>query len=257
MRETFNWLHLSDFHVGMDDYGQRKLFKEIVGYVADAVTNGQRYDCVFITGDIADKGLAEQYDIFLEELLIPLTEAMGENWQGSIFSVPGNHDVDRLKAAYFNPADILKTDTHFFDPTISGKEKRAQFFPRFDAYTRGVTSFTPAPANWLESEQATFSSVIKIALGDVVVIGCNTAWLSKDEQDRHRLSPGVNAIGDALERAHLAALKIVWGTILRTGWMMMTHSAFKAFWGSITHCTCVATCIRLMLVMKTVQQEIS
>jgi len=33
MGKTVRWLHLSDFHVGMDDYGQRKLFREICDHI--------------------------------------------------------------------------------------------------------------------------------------------------------------------------------------------------------------------------------
>ena len=101
------WLHLSDFHVGMDGYGQRKLFSEIVSYVSDQVSDGYHFDFVFFTGDIANKGLSDEYHEFLDAFLMPLVDILGSTWTGHMFGVPGNHDIDRRWNPHFTPSDIL------------------------------------------------------------------------------------------------------------------------------------------------------
>lgn len=57
-KKVVRWIHLSDFHVGKDGYGQRKLFKYILDHLHERIASGQAPDMVFITGDIANKGLA-------------------------------------------------------------------------------------------------------------------------------------------------------------------------------------------------------
>lgn len=66
------WLHLSDFHAGKDGYGQSQLFKYILRYIRTSVEKGLRPDMIFITGDIANKGLPKQYEVFYDEFFWPL-----------------------------------------------------------------------------------------------------------------------------------------------------------------------------------------
>jgi len=33
--QLIRWLHLSDFHVGKDDYAQRKIFEQILQHVGE------------------------------------------------------------------------------------------------------------------------------------------------------------------------------------------------------------------------------
>jgi hypothetical protein len=65
MGKTVRWLHLSDFHVGMDDYGQRKLFSNICDHIERKAKKGYIPDFVFLTGDLANKGEYPGLDKFL------------------------------------------------------------------------------------------------------------------------------------------------------------------------------------------------
>ncbi|MCW2248905.1 putative MPP superfamily phosphohydrolase [Azospirillum fermentarium] len=72
------WLHLSDCHVGSQEYGAHKLFKETAAFVRQRrETTGWEPDLVFLTGDIAYSGQADQYEQAKAELLAPLDEALG------------------------------------------------------------------------------------------------------------------------------------------------------------------------------------
>ena len=86
MQTTVRWLHLSDFHVGMDNYGQRKLFEQICGHVKETVASGAIPDLVFLTGDLANRGANTEYAEFFELMLAPLLDALGGPlWAGKIF----------------------------------------------------------------------------------------------------------------------------------------------------------------------------
>ena len=68
-QRLIRWLHLSDFHVGKDDYAQRTLFDKIIEHVRGRVSAGQPPDFVFITGDLANKGLPQEYEEFCYNFL--------------------------------------------------------------------------------------------------------------------------------------------------------------------------------------------
>jgi 3',5'-cyclic AMP phosphodiesterase CpdA len=94
-RKPIRWLHLSDFHVGKDDYGSRKMFDYILAHVRKQKSAGIVPDFLFLTGDFADKGLEEQYLTFWLEFVDPLQTEIGDGIRDLTFAVPGNHDVDR------------------------------------------------------------------------------------------------------------------------------------------------------------------
>ena len=66
---TINWLHLSDFHLGKDNYGQIKLIKSIRDFIDSLLREGKEIHYIFLTGDIANKGLSNEYELFLEEFV--------------------------------------------------------------------------------------------------------------------------------------------------------------------------------------------
>lgn len=64
---NFRWLHLSDFHIGKDNYGQIKLFSYLLEHIKERKNSGWIPDAVFITGDIANKGKEADYETFEKE----------------------------------------------------------------------------------------------------------------------------------------------------------------------------------------------
>ena len=68
---TINWLHLSDFHIGKERYAQQNICDEIINHVKERVQQEkQPLDFVFITGDLANKGQADEFDIFYNNFLM-------------------------------------------------------------------------------------------------------------------------------------------------------------------------------------------
>jgi len=209
MKKLVRWLHLSDFHVGMDAYGQRILFTEICEHLRDRIKDNYSPDFVFITGDLADKGRQAEYSEFFDQFLDPMLKSLGSSWSGKIFAVPGNHDVERSRAPYFTPAHILEKPGKVFDRTADGRIAREQFALRFKNYS--TMDFTGSPREWLESEAGAYALKIPVGNTEIGLVGINTAWFCKDDGDRHSLTPGVNLVADALEEVKALPLKIVLG----------------------------------------------
>lgn len=92
-------------------------------------------DFVFFTGDLAFSGTKAEYDLLRDRFLNPLRKALPDGCP--IFTVPGNHDVDRNRCGlpriwieYENGA--LNT---FQKVDAAGLKRRADLLlPRFEAY---------------------------------------------------------------------------------------------------------------------------
>jgi predicted phosphodiesterase len=209
MGAKVSWLHLSDFHVGMDQYGQRKLFREICSHIKQRIDRGHQPNFVFITGDLANKGLEIEYKEFIDEFLMPMTNMLGQSWSGKLYCIPGNHDVERSRAQFFSPDDVISSSAHVFDPTVSGQIAREQFMMRFENYSDMDLSCTSP--RWLESEHGTASDRVNIGNNTVAIVAINTAWLCKDDHDRHNLTPGIELLEKSLENVGTADLTIVLG----------------------------------------------
>ena len=95
MTAKIRWLHLSDFHVGKDDYAARKMFAYIIEHAKKQKSAGVVPDFIFVTGDLANSGKYSEYETFWLEFLAPLQDEIGCNIASRTFVVPGNHDADR------------------------------------------------------------------------------------------------------------------------------------------------------------------
>jgi predicted MPP superfamily phosphohydrolase len=172
------WLHCSDVHFGKDRTVQERLLEKIVEHVAERVAYGFIPDLVFVTGDLADKGLGKEYDGLRRDFVGPLRKALGGgNWPGRILAVPGNHDVDRTKADTFDRNATLAPGTRFFDPSKEGVAKREILFPRFKAYRQKAPA--DVSGNWLSGHEGSFAEIVDLDGVRVGVAGINTAWLSR------------------------------------------------------------------------------
>src|SRR5580658_4344669 len=87
------WLHLSDLHLGRaEGASQASALKELVG-AASVLLVDRPVDAIFVTGDIANSGLEDQYRAFADLVLQPL-RALPACKSALVFAVPGNHDMD-------------------------------------------------------------------------------------------------------------------------------------------------------------------
>ena len=206
---TIRWLHLSDFHVGKDDYATRKMFDYILAHVRKRKSEGFIPDLLFITGDLANKGLASEYDTFWLEFISPLQEEIGNSISDRTFVVPGNHDIDRTKHPAFSQEDISKSESHYLDPSDEGARLRGDMLiPRFRSYLD--SDCTPVKGAFAKPEGA-YAQCLTIHGQEVGIVGINTAWLCKDEKDERKLTPGKPLLEKALDTIKPAKLRIVLG----------------------------------------------
>lgn len=217
--EPIRWLHLSDFHMGRKDsnYAQPLMLDYILQEVERRVKTGHHLDLIFITGDLANNGHKEQYEEFYNKFYFPLQEKLGKEWQGKIFTVPGNHDVDWKEARIAEKHGVVKKYPNFSNPDAAGLKLRQPLFPRFLAYTDH--DYESPQDRWIESEAGTYNEVLNIRGISIGIVGLNTAWLSENNEDnepnkdRWELTPGCNLLREALKKEKLkkAQLRIILG----------------------------------------------
>ena len=94
---SFSWLHLTDLHQGLD--AQSWLWPGVKDILFEDLTRLHErcgpWDLVFFTGDITQRGTAEEFDRF-NSTLAPLwehIESLGST--PKLLAVPGNHDLIR------------------------------------------------------------------------------------------------------------------------------------------------------------------
>ncbi len=222
----FRWLHLSDFHTGKDNYGQVKLFRYIVDYLDQNRKNGIIPDAVFITGDIASQGGQEQYRLFFEEFMVPLTDVY--DGMPKIYMVPGNHDLDRKKcrvAAKSLYQISEDTKTEFFDVSEEGFLFRSEIFSRFlnfEKCSKEYGSDICFPVHEIFGKKGCFTDIISMNHKNIGIIGTNTAWLSNSDADYGKLALGKYILEEALAELKSCEYKIVLGHH-PLDWMQWEH----------------------------------
>ena len=210
--QAIRWLHLSDFHVGKDAYAQRLIFRRIHRHVREVVNDKGAPDLVFITGDLSQSGKEQEYATFYEDFLRPLVEVLGDDWDGSIYTIPGNHDVDRHAAQYFDRKKICQPSSIFFDADRNGLQQRKPVLARFRAYIHAETEGgSNSTGGWLASKAGAFSERREIRGRSLGIVGVNTAWLCQGDDDRHKLSPGFALVEEALRKVRSCEVRIVLG----------------------------------------------
>lgn len=207
MSRTIRWLHLSDFHVGKDDYAGRKLFEYIHTHVGERVRGGFAPDLVFVSGDLANKGRTEEHSEFWLEFAVPLLDRTGLD-ESRLFVVPGNHDVERGENPTIGRAQMVEPASHHFDSTPEGQNLRRWLLPRFESY---LAADVTGGADGLRAVEGSYATAIEIDGAQIGIAGVNTAWLSKDEEDKEKLTPGKALLEHALDALGEVEVKIVLG----------------------------------------------
>jgi hypothetical protein len=191
------WLHLSDFHVGKDDYAQRQAFRHIIDEVI-SVSTSRKPDLVFITGDLANRGREEEFATFDSDFLIPLVTELGDEYFQRTFIIPGNHDVDRNQAKAVRRYDMLEEIPTFLDPTDEGRQERLALLERFrhfDQYRWYLEN-----CGWVFSAEGFLAKRLSLRDSNVGVLCINTAWFCGGSNDQFKLTPGLEMVEQGLSR---------------------------------------------------------
>ena len=184
------------------------MFDYILAHVRKQKAAGFVPVLLFITGDLANDGLAGQYDTFWLEFVDPLQTEIGDGIRDLTFAVPGNHDADRNENQAFSREEMSGAPNHCFDPTVEGEKLRSILRPRFKAYSDSDLTSVKGAFSGLDGA---FAKNIELQGIQVGVVGINTAWLSKDDADERKLTPGKPLLEKALSTIKDAKLRIVLG----------------------------------------------
>jgi 3',5'-cyclic AMP phosphodiesterase CpdA len=193
------WLHLSDVHENEDGgHPRRRMYDHILKAVKG---RAEKPHLVFLTGDLAFKGTAAEYEKLNAGFIQPLKEALPE---ALFFAVPGNHDL--LRDETDPPREWMehKDRADLFHAASSGGAKRREKFllPRFAPYAEFEKSFVKwSDQDWLKSETGAAVWRDKVEGKTVAVVGLNTAWLCQDDQDWGKLSAGRGLVERGFELA--------------------------------------------------------
>lgn len=217
--KQIRWLHLSDFHIGKEGYPQDFILEKIIKHIEKKVTSGFIPDFVFITGDIANKGLRPEYEKFWEHFIAPLETIIPGLLDDKLFIVPGNHDLNRLKNEAFDRNLLLRTNAPFFDPKEDSLTRREMIITRFDEFiAHDLTGYSEL----FSKKEGAYSKKINIKGRNIGIVGINTAWLCRDENDYKHLTPGKPLIDEALSAVKDAELIITLGHH-PTDWFSSDH----------------------------------
>ena len=207
--QIIQWLHLSDFHTGKDNFGQEQLFSSILKFIQEKANGGCIPDFVFLTGDIANRGKSIEYQKFFDNFLVPLDSILAKQGIAKTFIVPGNHDVDRDKSNQADWHHILTRFPRLLDPTETALQDRQYLLERFNSFSAFDPSLTQG--KWLSNPSGTFSHFTRINTVKIGILGINTAWLCQDNADEGKLTPGKGMVEKGLESIQDCDVKIVLG----------------------------------------------
>lgn len=184
---SLTWLHLSDLHFLAPDrryYAeQSRLLNSLQEDILQVISKGHKPDFIFITGDVAFSGGEQEYDeanAWIKRLL----SATGLN-ESDVFTVPGNHDVQRAKATDKPVSELthraLRHDPKPLDGILDHvADVSYVLWPKFEEYTSFASSYGPPHFHG----QLYWKSQVASRLGPVNLAGLNTAILSFDDKER-------------------------------------------------------------------------
>jgi predicted MPP superfamily phosphohydrolase len=176
-QNLLTWIHLSDLHMENSDTFNRSVVLEALWRdIKELINGGLKPDFIAFTGDVAFHGTNDEYkkarELFFEPLL-----AHSLVPKERLFTVPGNHDVNRKRTARLaNPLLATQSEDDIRRLFESPDESELLASP-LASYAAFVESFCSAGPN---KSQALFSPSSRIQLGDrtVGMVFLNSAWLS-------------------------------------------------------------------------------
>ena len=205
----FSWLHLSDLHAnhGSAEHwqNQQRILSALVQDIPRAIERGApRPEVVLVTGDIAFSGNvvkrpgeAESREYARAGEWLTEVAAAIQVGPGSIFMVPGNHDVARsTKGVPRSVVRDLRRGDLTVDDALSDDEHLGILRARLAGYLGFCDELNPicaVPGSWAHS----------VERGRLLVrlVGLNTALLCNDDADQGQLRLGQAQLGPLLEPA--------------------------------------------------------
>ncbi len=195
MKSTLRWLHITDLHCGMSE-GKRlwpnvkERFFEDLAYVHE---RSGPLDLVLFTGDLTQRGSAENFKELDEELDELWAELEGLGSRPSLVAVPGNHDLVRPDAkkaavkamrAWHDDKDIR--DEFWRDASGEYRGVVSEAFKEYASFTERFVARHPWPTGYTVTKGALPGELsVSFEKGGVryLLVGLNSAFLQLDDRD--------------------------------------------------------------------------
>lgn len=193
MPQTLRWLHISDFHAGLDRSAQELQLSHLMDHINATVNEGFLPDKIFITGDVAQGGKKDEYALFQRDFL---TKIKGSLPNTEVVLAPGNHDLVLPNHPEQHNRVFLADESkcHFFDSSVEARKNRDFLAVQFRA-------FSDLPGcQWLLGDEG-----FRHIPGDSVDILCfNSAWIAWGSDssftEKGNLPVGAITIGKAFSK---------------------------------------------------------
>lgn len=194
MNKKVTWLHLSDLHFrcSEDNFESQLIYNSLL---EDLKHIEEQIDLVFVTGDIAYSGRAEEYEIanaFFSKVLKILKLK-----KESIFFVPGNHDIQRSNTASYisRMLDNIHSEKEVAE-ILGSKELRTLFLKRFNNYYE----FASNNSFFIDKSDLSYTKNIRINEVEVAIVGLNSAWSSISSLEKGNIVLGERQVIEAFSK---------------------------------------------------------
>jgi len=189
---SFNWLHLTDLHLGIDGMKdlwpnvEEEFFKDL-GFLLNKAGS---LDLVLFTGDLVQYGKSDEFkqvDLLLQEFW---EWFKGKGFEPKLLAVPGNHDLVRPNNLE-DPAlinlmyawDKSEVQKPFWDKADSAQRKVvSEAFTNYDNWWKNTA--IPKPADYSDGMlPGDFSASVKKDGINLGILGLNSAFLQLKKGD--------------------------------------------------------------------------
>ncbi len=199
----FSWIHLADLQIGRGNGAHGWERQLVLEGLRQDIASWREYgvpapDAIFVTGDSARSGAAEEYASARDWLLgVAGSVGLGPD---RVFIVPGNHDVDRTADSDRDIRRLLSSlreGRDQLDDALNDPKDRARLAARLPHYLSFAEGFAPMCLSARpEGDHGLFWAHRLDARGGLRVrlLGLNTALLSADDADKGKLRLGTEQI---------------------------------------------------------------
>jgi 3',5'-cyclic AMP phosphodiesterase CpdA len=215
LQREFAWIHLSDLHFvppkPADAQNQKLILHALLQDVSHMMTDGPWVpSAIIVTGDIAYKGLKEEYN----QAAIWLDAVIGATdlERDRVYVIPGNHDVNR-RVDVEDPdigrlVTLVRNANMTLDEALAGGKDRQRLRARQAAFERFAREYAAPTLDATMGDAPAVVWDIPTSAGGVSIIGLNSALLAADDQDQGRLFLGNGQLAKGLARNSTTKLKI-------------------------------------------------
>ncbi|MCH8149609.1 MAG: metallophosphoesterase, partial [Planctomycetes bacterium] len=205
-------LHLSDFHLSTErKWDADPVLTGLVTATRQLSDDGLAPDVVAITGDIANYGKKEEYELAREWIDNQLLPALPPRFpKKRLLLVPGNHDVDRsaVKGAARAVQKALLNDRSqdAIAELLADDEEREILLKRHQAYLAFANEYRSGKQSL---DVPWWSTTLKLRGSQVHFAGLCTSWMSCGAEDHGRLIVGRWQVNQLLRDAEKADVSVV------------------------------------------------